>query len=625
MGEMNDDINWGEVEALFQTSLNQPVDMRQQFIRTHAQHETIANQALQLLKAYENATSFMSTSVDVSQDTSILDAGEIVGSWHVEEKLGAGGMGEVYLVRRIGVDFVQKGALKLIRIADPIYEQRFHKERQLLASLEHANIGRLIDGGEGPDGRQFMVMEFVPGEAITRYAKTQNFSERQSIELFLQLTNAMAFAHRQQILHRDLKPDNVLVTKDGNLKLIDFGVAHIFDMDEQADAPMTIAYAAPEQLSKRPVSPATDIYGLGLILYELIFKKRYGRDEDVRFQGVHRDLKAILQKALQTHPQDRYHSVEDLADDLENYLKQKPVKARNASVFYRIERFVARQKLLSGISVIFAIAALCVGYLLQNGVLKLRPAFQKTPPVRTVLACGELAITIKEKTVATRGPVPPAVKILIDEVKAIQSKGDIVRAFAVAPDCQGGVITTDNEDFVFHKFPDSNWNRLEQALLQLRQNRLPVTAIAFNPRNWRTIKSFIITHKNGIHTVGLADPELKSRLETTIHSLGPIKSISYRPWDNLVSGWSFIGPRGFTYTRNVTEQNGLRYFSTLEKMKLGGFVADYNSFSNGSDGQILWVFGNQECEIGNFKTPRSQEQCDLSAYQDRKTASTTQY
>ncbi len=317
---MNEYGDWAQIEQLFQSSLERPQGERRAYIRSTAKSHKSAEIALQLLKAHEHSTSFMSTSLGLATPEPSYQMGDIIGNWQVERIIGSGGMGEVYLVNRTGADFNQTAALKLIRIDNPIYEKRFHKERQLLASMEHAGIGRLIDGGQGPDGRQYMVVEYIMGAPITEYADHHSLKIEELLRLFINLAEALAYAHRQQILHRDIKLANVLVTQEGTVKLIDFGVAHILNIDEQSVAPVTIAYAAPEQLQGRPVSVATDIYGLGLLLYELVTKTRFGADETPDIKNLERDLRAIIDKCLQPHPQDRFHSTECLIKDIENLL-----------------------------------------------------------------------------------------------------------------------------------------------------------------------------------------------------------------------------------------------------------------------------------------------------------------
>ena len=604
--------NWTQVELLFQSSLERPLDERRAYIQKTAKTPELAETALRLLKAHEHATSFMSTSLGVPMQEPSYNAGDVIGNWQVKRVLGTGGMGEVYLVKRIGADFEQTAALKLIRINDPIYEKRFHKERQLLASLEHAGIGRLIDGGQGPDGRQYMVVEYIEGAPITDYAADQPLNNSDTLRLFTQLAKAVAYAHRQQILHRDIKPANVLVTQDGAVKLIDFGVAHVINIDEQSAAPVTIAYAAPEQLQGRPVSVATDVYGLGLLLFQLMTKTRFGTDETQEYKNLHRDLRAIIDKCLQSHPQDRFHSAEDLIKDIENFLAQKPVASRDGGVLYRSERFVSRHKLLTGLFVVTVIAGSALGFMLESDVISFRARFEKTPPIRTIIACNNLAITITKTDVLYKGTPSPQVQSLLDKARRIQKGGDIIRVFAITPDCKGGVIISDKRDVFVNEHPDKNWEIFKDKVTKLREKRSPINTIAFDSWLWEDNASFIIAHKTGVETHGLVDSELSERSLSSLKNIGALKAIAFRTRPNKASGWSFVGPNGFTYTRNVT-QNEILYFPLIEKMKHHGFITDYISFSPDKGSYPAYVFGNQDCEMSNISTPRDNERCDYEA------------
>ena len=570
--------DWTQIEHLFQSSLERQPGERRAYIKATAKTHDLAKATLRLLTAYESSTSFMSTSSGVPTLEPSYQAGDVIDNWQVKRILGTGGMGEVYLVNRTGADFEQTAALKLIRIDDPIHEKRFHKERQLLASLEHAGIGRLIDGGQGPDGRQYMVVEFIAGAPITDYAIEQSLDSSDTLKLFIQLAKAMAYAHRQQILHRDLKPANVLVTQDGAVKLIDFGVAHVLNVDEQSAAPVTIAYAAPEQLKGRPVSVATDIYGLGLLLFELTTKTRFGTDEIQEYKNLHRDLRAIIDKCLQPHPQDRFHTADDLIKDVESFLARKPVASRDGGILYRSERFVSRHKLLTSLLVLTLFTSGALGFLLEANVISFRARFYKTPPIRTIIACNNVAITITETHVFHKGSPTSQIQYLLGRARDIQKGGDIIRAFAVTPDCKGGVIISDKIDVLAYENPDKNWQVFTDEITKLRAQRSPINAIAFEPWKWEENKSFVIAHKKGMQTFGLVDTELTGRVLSAVKGMGSIKAIAIRPRLNQASGWSIAGQDGYTYSRNITYE-GLTFFPIIENMKHHGFVTDYITFS----------------------------------------------
>ncbi|MEM1177068.1 MAG: serine/threonine-protein kinase, partial [Acidobacteriota bacterium] len=340
------DPAWERVEELFHRALELPPEDRHASLA--GEEPGVAAAVRRLLRGADVATGFLQTSTSVAEEPS-LGVGDQVGAWRVDAWLDGGGMGEVYRVTRASGDYEQAAALKLMRRRpDP---SRFVRERQLLARLEHPNIARLIDGGES-GGRQFMVVELVDGEAITESCLRRNTPERARLELFLQLCAAVAHAHGRLVLHRDIKPSNVLVTAQGEVKLVDFGVAHSLDAVEgDLRAPLTVAYAAPEQLAGDPVSTATDVYAMGLVLEELLACRRRGRrpgsaEADGVADGpqVQVDLRAILSRALESDPSRRYPSAEALAEDVRRYLTRRPVMARRGGRLYRAGLLLSRYR-----------------------------------------------------------------------------------------------------------------------------------------------------------------------------------------------------------------------------------------------------------------------------------------
>ncbi len=321
--------------------------------------------------------------------------GDRLGPFIIERALGRGGMGEVFLARRL-VDegqesFTQVVALKVIRpIAGPInleLRQRFLRERRILARLEHPGIARLVDGGNTPDGRPYLAMELVAGEPITIACSRRKLDLSERLELFLQACRAVQFAHENLIVHRDLKPSNVLVSdptsSDGTgspvVKLLDFGIASLLERQDDDEpltrtglAPATPDYAAPEQLRGEPVSTATDVFALGVMLFEVLTGRRPpdwppalgspgGRTPPSpksradspapTSQGVAAvptDLAAIVQRALEEEPARRYRSVADLIADLDRFRADQPVHARQGNRWYRGRKFVARHRLAVG-------------------------------------------------------------------------------------------------------------------------------------------------------------------------------------------------------------------------------------------------------------------------------------
>ena len=310
-----------------------------------------------------------------------------VGAWRLVERLGVGGMGDVWLGERVEGGFAQAAAVKLVRagMASEEVLARFRNERQVLARLEHPAIARLLDGGVAPDGRPWFAMERVVGSPITAWARERGASVEDRLRLVATVCDAVDFAHRNLVVHRDLKPSNLLVTAAGEPKLLDFGLAKLLDPGADPTATrfegraLTPAYAAPEQVLGEPVTTATDVYAIGVLLYELLTGSLpYVRSaissaalaDEVRRETVERpsvrvrrlaadegaaravsprrlegDLDAIVATALRREPERRYRSAAALAEDLRSHLAGRPVAARVDSWAYRARKFVVRHRL----------------------------------------------------------------------------------------------------------------------------------------------------------------------------------------------------------------------------------------------------------------------------------------
>ena len=314
---------------------------------------------------------------------------EVVGSFRLIELLGRGGMGEVYLAERADGRFDQQVAVKLVKRGMDSREilRRFGRERRILARLQHPGIARLLDAGEARDGRPYFVMERVEGERITEYCRSRGLSLEARLELVASCCDAVDSAHRSLVVHRDLKPSNLMVTRDGQVKLLDFGIATLLndeEVDSHVTAPgrrvLTPSYAAPEQILGGDVTVATDVFALGIVLYELVtgtlpFDRRSttahdltarvehetadrassaarktsvsGEDAATRERWARRlrgDLDTIIAKAMAREPARRYTSAAALADDLRRYLTSRPVEARPDSRSYRIRKFIVRHR-----------------------------------------------------------------------------------------------------------------------------------------------------------------------------------------------------------------------------------------------------------------------------------------
>ena len=332
-----------------------------------------------------------------------LAAGEKVGSYRLIDQLGEGGTSVVYRAERADDQFERTVAIKVLR---GVLEQdggtieRFRAERQILASLSHPHLADVYDGGVLPDGRPYLVMEHVDGRFITEHCRAENCSLEQRMSLFRQAAEAVQAAHEQLVVHRDIKPTNVLVEREtGQVKLLDFGIAKILGempggpvpATETGRQPMTPAYAAPEQVKGEPISVATDTYALGVLLYELLTDSRpYGSDEQSPYavaravcdeeptlpseQADHErrtalkgDLDAIVMTALRKAPADRYNTVDDLVHDLERYRGDRPVQAQQGSWGYRARKFARRHRWSIGTgTLVMLLVAGFVGLLLHQ-------------------------------------------------------------------------------------------------------------------------------------------------------------------------------------------------------------------------------------------------------------------
>ena len=347
---------WDEVREVFHAASSAPPAERASVLE--AAGADVRAEVESLLAAHDEPGAFLDRSVwdliDADEAKSL--AGSLIGPYRIVRPLGRGGMGTVFLAIREGGDFTQRVAIKLVRGGEALV-QRFRQERQILAALDHRNIARLIDGGTTPGGLPYIVMEYVDGTPIN---ELKGLSAGEKLRMFLELCDAVQYAHRSLVIHRDIKPANVLVTPDGTPKLLDFGIAKLVSPETRPDATatrlMTPDYASPEQLLGQQVTTATDVYSLGVLLFELLTGSRpFDRvtrtpsSEAPRAstfaKSLRGDLDTILGSALEVDPARRYGSVERLADDVRRHLSGHPVLARRPTLRYRAAKFVRRNVL----------------------------------------------------------------------------------------------------------------------------------------------------------------------------------------------------------------------------------------------------------------------------------------
>jgi non-specific serine/threonine protein kinase/serine/threonine-protein kinase len=352
--------NWREVEQVVGELLELPEDECLSKLACSGLAPEIRRRAEELLRAWRDSDGFLDPPERATAPDRLL--GQRLGSWRLSSVIGSGGMGTVYLADRDDREFEQHAAVKVIAAGrlSRSTERRFREERQILARLEHPHVARLIDGGVAPDGSPYLVMEYVEGTPIDVWARDAGLRER--LLLFRQVCEAVQFAHENLVVHCDLKPANILVTREGAPKLLDFGVARFLEREVEETRtllhPMTPDYASPEQVRGLRPGTSSDIYSLGVLLHELLTGRRPYRlagkplDEvlvTICEQEVEKprtgvaDLDAIILKALQKEPQRRHRSVEKLAADVECYLEGRPVSAQPDTFFYRTWKFVRRR------------------------------------------------------------------------------------------------------------------------------------------------------------------------------------------------------------------------------------------------------------------------------------------
>lgn len=392
---------WQRIKALFTEACERAPGEREAFVRSSEPDPDVAGAVLALL-AHDNEALISPLAARVAS----LEPGEHFGPYQVVRMIGQGGMGVIYQAERSGGQFEQTVAIKLLRpagagaqvLVDAMREQR------LLARLDHPNIARIIDAGIADNGQSFIVMEYVNGRDLVAYCRELNLDLESRLALFLKICKAVSHAHRNLVLHRDLKPQNILVTEDGEPRLVDFGVARLLEQTGGTTEPSTATiagftaltpeYASPEQIRGEPLTTATDVYALGVNLYELLTGERPYRFESRSPEEIVRrvteapldlaskrasssqappvsarllrgDLDVIISQAMHRDPERRYPSAQALADDVELFMRGLPISARADSVGYRLRKFVRRQRLpvsIAALALLLVIGGLSVAW-----------------------------------------------------------------------------------------------------------------------------------------------------------------------------------------------------------------------------------------------------------------------
>jgi len=423
-----DPEQWAEVRRLFErASALKPADGTG-FLEKECLDEDVRREVRALLEqpatgidGVAEAIADEMASIGREPDPDERLIGVRLGPYRVDAIVGHGGMGAVYRASRDDGEFRHQVAVKLVRAAarSPVALQRFKRERQILAHLAHPNIARLLDGGSTPDGVPYLVMEFIAGETLIAWCDRQSLTLNQRLRLFLRVCDGVECAHHNRVVHRDLKPGNILVTADGTPKLLDFGVAKMLAPDRGEAAAttagmgfMTLDYAAPEQVRGDPVSKTVDVYALGLILYELLTGQKAQDIPDPSPATVARiicqtdpvlpaalqpalagDLDNIIRKAIRKEPERRYASVADLARDIELHLEGRPVAARPDTLSYRAAKFLRRNQSVVAGALVTAIVFFAAVWAYRLGVPRPPRALGVTQLTQTGHVAGNGLVT----------------------------------------------------------------------------------------------------------------------------------------------------------------------------------------------------------------------------------------
>lgn len=400
---------WQQLENLVGTLLDLPPAERPKFLEEACRgDQELRRQVEELAASFAEAGNFLEDAIGATAQRSLLAAalaaapvsGDRLGPYELAGEIGRGGMGMVFQAFRADDQYRQQVAIKIIGAGlqmSPDLISRFRAERQILAILSHPNIARLLDGGLTDGGLPYLVMEFIEGEPIDRFVQERHLNIRSRLELFRKVCSATQYAHQNLIVHRDIKPANVMVTPDGEPKLLDFGIAKLLEPGSfgqtiahtaAAERLMTPGYASPEQIRGEAITTATDVYALGVLLYQLLTGKpayetnslspanierlicdtRPPSASTLALERISPDLDNVVMKAMHKEPARRYVSAAELADDVRRYLEGLPVSARPDSWSYRTSKFVTRHKLGVAVAalVLITIAGLGAGLIVQT-------------------------------------------------------------------------------------------------------------------------------------------------------------------------------------------------------------------------------------------------------------------
>jgi eukaryotic-like serine/threonine-protein kinase len=435
---------WRQLSSLLDQLLEMPSDQRSaRLAQLRACDATLTDDLERLLQHEAESHEFMAQPLWTAAPDDSRE-GSRIGPYRLLRPLGEGGMGEVWLAERADGLYERQVALKLLRsgYADPGLRQRFSREREILARLQHPHLAQLLDAGMDLQGQPYLALAYVEGEPITDYCQRLQLPLERRLRLMLQVCAVVSHAHANLIVHRDLKPSNILVTADGEVKLLDFGIAKLLD-DEEGREPgrhpptearaFTLHYAAPEQVRGEPVTTLTDVYSLGVVLFEVITGRkpyRLRRLSDAEWERsilevnaprasslllrtengeeapspaarrlarrLRGDMDTILLKALQKEPAQRYASVEALSQDMQRFLEGRPIHARPQRALYRLRKYMGRHRW--GV----ALGAVCVLALAGLAVLALWQMQQARREIARAQAMQDFTVSLFDRAAGVR-------------------------------------------------------------------------------------------------------------------------------------------------------------------------------------------------------------------------------
>ena len=543
---------WQEIQQALDDILDKPESERQAFLDSFRQDQQLYQELKKLMGEDLKKVSILDTpAADLLQSNSMSDDSSLskseglgndfpsISKYEILREIGRGGMGCVYLARHISESFERRVAIKVLSVTnrDPQIIQRFELEQRLLASLEHNHIAQIYEGGITQEGTPYFAMEYIEGTSIDRYCDEQRLTIEQRLKLVLQIIEALDFAHKNLIVHRDIKPSNILVNKDGNVKLVDFGIAKLVNQDKDSQLTqtgnqiLTPGFSAPEQLLDLPITTATDVYLLGLVLYKILTGHQAYQDmsgsliELVKVmsedpptapskiislldeqknnllssaRGVSSgqlkkklsgDLDAIVLKCLGNKVKDRYASMSALRSDIESYFENKPISAQQLTFIYQSKKYLRRH--WKGVSLLSSAILVLISY-----------AYTVTVQSQKIQSALELSQIEQDKAqqvskfmldiFTSADPNVSSLNKMTAAELLNQGREKVLKDLQRAPEVQSHMLTSLGEVYIELSEIDKSIELLEKSLLIQRELDAPtLTTLA------KTLTTLGVAYVNG--------------------------------------------------------------------------------------------------------------------------------